>query len=68
MSSTNFFALLFYVADVILIGDSLDEIQRIQITLHKAFRIKHLGKLKYFLGFEVAQPKKGIQLCQRKYA
>jgi len=30
--------------------------------------MKHLGKLKYFLGVEVAQGPKGIFLCQWKYA
>jgi len=60
--------LLVYVDDVILAGNSMTEIDKIKTSLHEAFRIKDLGSLKYFLGFEVARSTKGIHLCQRKYA
>ncbi|XP_019227621.1 PREDICTED: uncharacterized protein LOC109208920 [Nicotiana attenuata] len=43
-------------------------IQEAKATLHKAFKIKDLGNLKYFLGVEVCRSGKGILLCQRKYA
>jgi Reverse transcriptase (RNA-dependent DNA polymerase) len=33
----------------------------------KKFGIKDLGKLKYFLGIEIAHSKKGLFLSQRKY-
>lgn len=33
----------------------------------KEFEIKSLGRLKYFLGIEVAHSKKGIFISQQKY-
>jgi len=68
VKSDTFTVLLVYVDDVILAGNSLNEIDKIKASLHEAFRIKDLGSLKYFLGFEVARSTKGIYLCQRKYA
>ncbi|MCH88981.1 cysteine-rich RLK (receptor-like protein kinase) 8, partial [Trifolium medium] len=39
----------------------------VKTLLNDKFSIKDLGTLKYFLGFEVARSKEGINLCQRKY-
>jgi len=60
--------LLVYVDDIILAGDSLQEIERNKYFLNYSFNIKDLGELKYFLGLKVSRSKKGIHLCQRKYA
>ncbi|XP_014519733.1 uncharacterized protein LOC106776776 [Vigna radiata var. radiata] len=64
----EFIALLVYVDDIVLTGNSMKEINLIKTLLDKQFQIKDLGELKYFLGFEVARSKRGIHLCQRKYA
>ena len=53
--------------DVILAGNSIEEFTRMKRILDSNFKIKDLGTLKYFLGLEVARPKSGISICQRKY-
>jgi len=60
--------LLVYVDDVILARNSMTKIERIKTSLHRTFKIKYLGPLKYFMGLKVARSSKGIHLCQRKYA
>ena len=67
-SKGKFLALLVYVDDVILAGNSIQDIEETKIFLAKQFKLKDMGKLKYFLGIEVARSKAGIVLCQRKYA
>jgi len=56
------------VDDNVLLGNDLIEIQGITELLDNAFKIKDLGELRCFLGFEVARKHVGINLCQRKYA
>jgi len=56
------------VDDIILAGNGKEKIDRVKEALNKTFKIKDLGDLRYFLGFEVARSKKGIMMNQRKYA
>ncbi|GJT78921.1 ribonuclease H-like domain-containing protein [Tanacetum coccineum] len=62
-----FLALLVYVDDIIITGNSVSEIEKFKVFLKSKFMIKDLGKLKYFLGIEVVDTDKGICLNQRKY-
>ena len=59
---------LVYVDGLIVAGNNSTEIGQFKTYLHACFHMKDLGKLKYFLGVEVAQSATGIFLCQRKYA
>ncbi|XP_070015759.1 uncharacterized protein [Nicotiana sylvestris] len=59
---------LIYVDDMLITGDSLELIQDTKVALQKAFKIKDLGELKYFLGIQFARSEKGILMHQRKYA
>lgn len=66
-SHHSFTALLVYVDDIVLAGNSIKEIKFVKQLLDKKFRIKDLGQLRYFLGFEISRYDKGIFMNQRKY-
>lgn len=59
--------LLVYVDDIILTGNSIEEINKVKEFLKCQFLIKDLGKLKFFLGVEVIDIEHGVCLSQRKY-
>lgn len=59
--------ILVYVDDFIITGNDLSSVQKFKAYLHKCFKMKDLGKLKYFLGLEIAQGPEGIFVSQRKY-
>lgn len=58
---------LIYVDGRIITGDNMDEITSLKRDLHRQFAIKDLGKLKYFLGIDMATSSKSLFLNQSKY-
>ncbi|KAL9264448.1 Retrovirus-related Pol polyprotein from transposon RE1-like protein, partial [Drosera capensis] len=59
--------LIVYVDDIIITGDDSEGIVRLKQYLHKQFQTKDLGRLRYFLGIEVARTLQDIFISQRKY-
>ncbi|CAI8611306.1 unnamed protein product [Vicia faba] len=63
----SFIALLVYVDYIVLAGNSMQVIKLVKQLLDETFRIKDLGKLRFFLGFDIARSATGIFMNQRKY-
>jgi len=55
--------LFVYVNDDVLTRNNISSINNITSLLDQTFKIKSLGDLTYFLGFEVARTNKDISLC-----
>jgi hypothetical protein len=55
------------VDDTVITGDDVEEIKCLKENLGRAFEVKDLGPLRYFLRIEIARSPKGIVLSQRKY-
>lgn len=60
-------ALLVYVDNIIVTGNYEKEKHELKHKLMEEFEIKELGRLKYFLGIEVAYSRQGIFISQQKY-
>jgi hypothetical protein len=56
--------LAIYVDGIVITGDDVEEIRSLKERLGRAFEVKDLGPLHYFLGIEIARSFKGIVLSQ----
>ncbi|CAA7043502.1 unnamed protein product [Microthlaspi erraticum] len=65
--SGKYLAVLVYVDDIIITSNCDADVDQLKEDLKKAFRLRDLGALRYFLGLEIARSKRGIYVCQRKY-
>ena len=61
-TSGRVIALLVYVDDIIVTGNDSEEREALKWCLAKEFEKNEPGRLKLFLGIEVAHPKKGISV------
>ena len=52
--------LIVYVDDIVVTGNDEEGMSKLKECLIREFEIKELGRLKYFLGIEVAHSKEGI--------
>ena len=59
--------LIVYVNNIVITSSDQDGIQKLKQHLFNHFQTKDLGKLKYFLGIEVAQSNSRVVISQRKY-
>ena len=66
-SSGKCIYLIVYVDHIIIIGSDQDGIRKLKQHLFNHFETKDLGKLKNFLGIEIAQSNSGVVMSQRKY-
>ena len=66
LNSRGVTTLLVYVDNTMTRNDELER-QTLRQCLTKEFEIKELGRLKYFLGIEVAHSKQGIFISRREY-
>lgn len=60
--------LLFYVDDIIIIGNKSSHISSLIIALSTIFKLKDLGSFHYFLGFQITRSQFGLTLKLSKYA
>ncbi|KAM2568815.1 hypothetical protein TB2_009006 [Malus domestica] len=66
-STNGKLVVLIYMDYLIITGDNAVEIEALKRSLHQTFAIKYLGRLRYFLGIEMATSSNGLFLHQCKY-
>lgn len=65
--STSFTAVLVYVDDLLITGNSPAAITNLKSQLSSHFHMKDLGELSYFLGLEISKNSQGLFVSQKKY-
>ncbi|XP_071727303.1 uncharacterized mitochondrial protein AtMg00810-like [Rutidosis leptorrhynchoides] len=63
----QFTAILVYVDDLLITGNSETHISLLKEQLKTHFHMKDLGTVSYFLGLKVSKSKQGIFVSQQKY-
>ena len=63
----NLIIIVLYVDELLITGSTITSILVIKTTLHNAFEMSDLGRLKRFLGIEIEQNYDGIMVTQSKY-
>ena len=58
--------LIVYVDDIVIMNSDQDGIRKLKQHLFNHFQTKDLGKLKYFMGIEIAQSNSSVIMFQRK--
>nr|KYP60496.1 Retrovirus-related Pol polyprotein from transposon TNT 1-94 [Cajanus cajan] len=66
-TNSTFIAILVYVDDIVIASPNPAAITSVKDMLHRHFKLKDLGDLKFFLGLELSKSKSGIFMCQRHY-
>lgn len=66
-SDSTITLILGYVDDLLICGNSVSEIEKLQHMLSQKFHMKNLGQLHYFLGIEIHRSPDGFFLSQQKY-
>ncbi|KAL0449348.1 UNVERIFIED_CONTAM: Retrovirus-related Pol polyprotein from transposon TNT 1-94 [Sesamum latifolium] len=66
-STAGMIMLLVYVDDILIAGNSENQIQEVKAYLNDQFSIKDFGVAKYFLGLKIARRLQRIAVTQTKY-
>lgn len=64
---TNITVVLVYVDDILISGNSSDDMAELKRVLSQSFHMKDLGAPRYFLGLEIDRSNSGFFVSQRKY-
>lgn len=67
MHGTAFLAVIVYVVNVLMVGNSLSTVEIVKQSIHDDFTIKDLGEIRFFLGIEVCCTSTGFMISQHNF-